>query len=402
MSELKKYTQEDFETWNTWLFKRRVDVGRGLGTMALITEITKTWGELGFEPVGSNLHIQLTKGKKTPRPFQTTGKFTFKHKTENVAVQVEAESYVSEKIGASAFNLIAETEELRAKYMPQLLKYGRRYVTPRWVEPPPKKTYAHLLVQTEMGYHLIDFEVGARYAKDIYYNEKEKYQISELEKLIMTTKYGLIYLSGVPGSGKTSLIYDLTKRCKGRKFVFIPHSQLGIFQESRNLLELFDVLKGAVLIIEDAEGLFKKRDENTVGGVTSFLLNATDGFLAEALGCLTIVTQNMTENIDSAFLRAGRLVKHCNFGKLTFEQTKAAAEDLQRVMPTEEKEYALAEVYGFPLKEGAVVDPAPNIIPPEETSSAISQTLKNLAELVRQEEAGELEKEEHEEEEEEA
>ncbi len=350
MSEIEDGKLDITEEASNWMYKRVFSIARNKSNFK---NMQKFLTELGFEIIGSNLQIGMVRGRDN-KIFQANGDFIFTHKTEKVLIKVNLSSMFTHELSVSYLTMLTENEELRKKYTTLLLTLCKKYVRPRRFNPPPSKTYAALLVQTEAGHQLVDFEVGARYADDSYYNEASGFKISELETLINKTKYGLVYLSGVPGSGKTSLIYDLTKRCNGRRFVFIPHSQLGIFQKPNNLMELFNTLQDSVLIIEDAEGLFKKRDENTIGGITSFLLNATDGFLAEALGCLTIVTQNMTENIDEAFLRKGRLIKHCNFKKLPYEQAVTVAEKLERVAPTEKTEYSLAEVYSFPMKEGAV------------------------------------------------
>ena len=88
-------------------------------------------------------------------------------------------------------------------------------------------------------------------------------------------------------------------------------------------------MKITFLVIEDAEELIVSR-ENNQNSHLSFLLNLTDGILADSLGIQIIATFNTDiKNIDKALLRKGRLTSIYEFKELEFSKVNALFEHLK-------------------------------------------------------------------------
>ena len=86
--------------------------------------------------------------------------------------------------------------------------------------------------------------------------------------------------------------------------------------------------------------------ENKTNSVISDILNASDGILSDILSPIFIFTFNTKlENIDSAFLRPGRLILEQEFKKLSYEESKKVDKKI-KVKLDEDKEYSLAEIFG--------------------------------------------------------
>lgn len=172
--------------------------------------------------------------------------------------------------------------------------------------------------------------------------------LDNLERILDEDKSGLIFLPGVAGSGKTTLIRGLTSRLPEREFVFIPHGQLELMQNIGSVDQLIKVFRNKVLILEDAEGLFQQRDGKNTSGLSSMLLNLSDGLLGEIVQCKLVVTQNTFENIDPAFLRKGRLLYKHEFKALPEEQAKKVAAHLGKEVSEVKGEMVLTDIFAMP------------------------------------------------------
>ena len=102
-----------------------------------------------------------------------------------------------------------------------------------------------------------------------------------------------------------------------------------------------------VLVIEDAEELIVSRDSNQ-NSQLSFLLNLTDGLIADSLGIQIIATFNTDlKNIDKALLRKGRLTAIYEFKELEFQKANKLLnhlmiEDFETLKPM-----TLADVFNY-------------------------------------------------------
>lgn len=136
--------------------------------------------------------------------------------------------------------------------------------------------------------------------------------------------YRIAYLfKGAPGCGKTSLILGLATYFR-RPICILSVGALG--SDLDLIAAVHSAPKNAIIAIEDidaatsvTEDRTKKAAETKGGkgsGVTlSGILNALDG-IGTPDGRIFIVTTNHPENLDAAFVRAGRIDLEVEFGPL--------------------------------------------------------------------------------------
>lgn len=187
--------------------------------------------------------------------------------------------------------------------------------------------------------------IPVRRLNTVYMDERVKQRVldditnflnSEAEYDAFGIPYKKTYLlTGVPGSGKTSLIKALCNEI---------HYNLGIMSMSRDMDNA--TVQGSfrsldpktVLLLEDIDCLFEKRvSVETQSFTFSNLLNILDGVLFKH-GLIVFITTNHPEKLDPALLRQGRtdLIVELNY------PSKTEIEKLFRDM-LGSKHYATAE-----------------------------------------------------------
>ena len=129
---------------------------------------------------------------------------------------------------------------------------------------------------------------------------------------------------GPPGTGKTTLIRQLAFD-SDRSFIFIPASMISSLADPKLIPLLLDN-RNSVLVIEDAETALRERDKAFSEATASTLLQLSDGILSDVLDVTVIATFNTSlENVDPAFLRAGRCLAKHEFPLLSGEKLQAIA-----------------------------------------------------------------------------
>ena len=173
---------------------------------------------------------------------------------------------------------------------------------------------------------------GVRKLSTVYLNGKEKtiYEDvkhflsketkKEYEELGIPYKYNILF-HGIPGTGKTSLIYSIASELK----MDIALISFGKKMEDADFMRaLRRVPSNTILVIEDIDGLFesrKKNDESKNSITFSGLLNGMDGigFCEEQV---IFLTTNHKMVIDSALRRPGRIDKEVEFTYCDKKQMK--------------------------------------------------------------------------------
>ena len=187
--------------------------------------------------------------------------------------------------------------------------------------------------------------IPVRRLNTVYMDERVKQRImdditaflnSEAEYDAFGIPYKKTYLlTGVPGSGKTSLIKALCNEI---------HYNLAIMSISRDMdnatiqNSFRNIDPKTVLLLEDIDCLFEKRTSIETSSFTfSNLLNILDGVLFKH-GLIVFITTNHPEKLDPALLRQGRtdLIVELNY------PSKTEIEKLFRDM-LGAKHYATAE-----------------------------------------------------------
>ena len=123
-------------------------------------------------------------------------------------------------------------------------------------------------------------------------------------------------LTGIPGSGKTSIIKAMCKEIGYNLCIFsINHDT-----DNNTALAAFrDIPPKSVLLFEDIDCLFDKRtgtQDNKSTFTFSNLLNLLDGVFFRK-GLISFITTNHPESLDHALLRQGRtdMIIHMNYPK---------------------------------------------------------------------------------------
>ena len=205
--------------------------------------------------------------------------------------------------------------------------------------PPPPKTIEK---ETEDA-QVICKEIGTCYKPldTLYISEKEtdlltasiemfRDQKEMLKELGLPNKYGL-FLSGPPGTGKTSTIYAVAT------YLQKPLYYVGLNDVRTNceLQALFEhvyekSVEGGIVVLEDIDAMTSvvlaresvnssdssivsvMRDEDSELTL-SYFLNLLDGAMSRD-GMITIASSNYPEKLDAAFLRDGRFDIHIHLG----------------------------------------------------------------------------------------
>ena len=171
------------------------------------------------------------------------------------------------------------------------------------------------------GYWTTRPEVIAQNIEHIFIPKETKNDITHMVNDFIKNKdrymkFGRMYkigflFTGVPGSGKTSLV----------KSIALKHQRpVYTLSFSRTLTEekLFDLIHDmnddSILLLEDIDSFFvERKPEETTCVSFSALINILDGVLSNGNGIITFMTANNPKLLDSALIRPGRIDKIVHF-----------------------------------------------------------------------------------------
>ena len=210
-------------------------------------------------------------------------------------------------------------------------------------------------------------------AKEMFYVEKNRRQVVELQSFFVPEKYKEIrermqqtgfrtgfacLFYGGPGTGKTETAYQLARET-GRDIMIVDVPQIkskwvgdseknikALFDRYRELVKKHEASAAPILLFNEADaiiGIRKQGAQNAVDKMENSIQNIILQEM-ETLDGIMIATTNLTENLDSAFER--RFLY-----KIKFEKPDAAVRQClwKSMMPTLSDAYAhrLAAEYDF-------------------------------------------------------
>jgi chaperone BCS1 len=188
-------------------------------------------------------------------------------------------------------------------------------------------TKLHIFIMNKYGEWIRYNKIPSRTLKTVYFDAKVKSRIrKDIVDFIANEKeydeFGIPYkknylLTGIPGSGKTSIVKALCKEIGYNLCIFSINHDI---DNSVALIAFRDIPEKSLLLIEDIDCLFEKRTGTQDNKFFTFsnLLNLLDG-VCYRKGLISFITTNHPENLDHALLRQGRtdMIIHMNYPKKT-------------------------------------------------------------------------------------
>jgi len=186
-------------------------------------------------------------------------------------------------------------------------------------------TKLHVFIMNKYGEWIRYNKIPSRTLKTVYFDAKVKSKIrKDILEFIESEKeydeFGIPYkknylLTGIPGSGKTSIVKALCKEIGYNLCIFSINHDI---DNSVALVAFRDIPSKSLLLIEDIDCLFEKRTGTQDNKFFTFsnLLNLLDG-VCYRKGLISFITTNHPENLDHALLRQGRtdMIIHMNYPK---------------------------------------------------------------------------------------
>jgi hypothetical protein len=208
-------------------------------------------------------------------------------------------------------------------------------------------------------------------AKQLFYNEKEQHQVTELTALLQEENFGNIrkrltekgmrtgfacLFHGAPGTGKTETAYQIARQT-GRDIFLVDIAQtksMWFGESEKKIKEVFERYRefvkqseiAPILLFNEADAVINKRQEigrsavdKTENAIQNIILQEM-----ENLEGVMIATTNLTQNLDKAFER--RFLYKIEFEKPNLEAKKSI---WQSIIPalTDADAAALANRYDF-------------------------------------------------------
>ncbi len=132
----------------------------------------------------------------------------------------------------------------------------------------------------------------------------------------------LLFLSGAPGSGKTSFLRYMI--CKYKMETYVGYDAK-VFDNDELFTNFLTSTSINLLVMEDAESLVVPRDKGGNNMMSRFL-NVSDGLINFPNKKIIFTTNESSfENIDSALVRPGRCFDFLEFRRLTCDEAEIAA-----------------------------------------------------------------------------
>ena len=221
----------------------------------------------------------------------------------------------------------------------------------------------HLICQDpDIGLYTKEFPIqGDQYDFDLdlhYGDGMADFHEKQIKRLVSGSK-GIILLYGDPGTGKSFYIKRLCKDLfkVNKKILYLPNNMvdnIGTPSFNNFLMDWADdhieegTKKGILIIIEDAERVLLKREDNPYGadGVSN-ILNSTDGILNDFLNIQVLATFNTSiDKIDDAILRKKRALAIREFKKLSVDNSQRLIDYLEADIKATEP-MSLADIFSI-------------------------------------------------------
>ena len=186
-----------------------------------------------------------------------------------------------------------------------------------------------LMYDTTNGFNLIETDIiNNEIDIDLNYGKGFSDITVKVAENINKTKKGFYIFSGQSGSGKTTYIRNLINRISMEKMVILIPNVMFKFIEDSAFISYISQFDNIVFVIEDSESLICSSSPIKSDAIYT-LLSLTDGLLNNVMSVQLICTiSSNIKNIDSAFLRSGRVSFVHNFTKLNKDDCNILSENI--------------------------------------------------------------------------
>lgn len=235
-----------------------------------------------------------------------------------------------------------------------LIKEAKKYIV---LEEEESRIF--LIKRTAHGYETEPFTFD-KFKVDLNLNYGTGFEESVHNNIVKFAKYkgrpengGLVLLHGLHSTGKTHYIRHLVNEIADvTKTIYIPAYLVESLADP-SLIDFLREEQGSLLLVEDAEPVLCNTDPVHRSAATSNLLQMTEGMLSDCLKMKVIATFNADlKDVDSALYREGRLHLIHEFKKLSLDDAKRKAKDLNIDPDLITEAMSLGKLYNFKHDNG--------------------------------------------------
>jgi len=216
----------------------------------------------------------------------------------------------------------------------QILSEFVKLVITSIIKDSDKNTVQVLNSRAQGGYWTAGKKIYAQSFKNIFVPEEIKSGITEQIDRFITARQQYIdfgrthklcfLLTGVPGSGKSSIIKAVAKHY-GRD-LYVMNLTKSLTDDT--LVELANELKdNAILLLEDIDSFFVDRETQNINISFSAFINMLDGATTPS-NLIIFMTANNPERLDQALIRPGRVDRIFKFDYPRKKEVKDAFDAL--------------------------------------------------------------------------
>lgn len=261
---------------------------------------------------------------------------------------------------------------------------------------PAKQGYIFAIMRYGSGLQLQRIGYAGTELEKFNYSEKiisdYEYVIKDLKSPLPSGRISIF--DGPPGTGKTYLVRSILTSVPDALFVLVPPNMVSALGGPELLPMLLQHKESyrkpgpTIFILEDADQCLVPRGPDNIDSISA-ILNLGDGIFGSLFDIRIIATTNAKKaEMDSAIMRAGRLSKRVEVGKLTYAEACVIYDRLlpgyvmPKVLDPEEEgnsmkprggdnKYSLAEVYKA-ARDGGWIPTGPGTEPKDSLTDEVT------------------------------